>query len=116
MRTWHVELAVVVAVLSAVALASGSARIQWVGVIAVALSFAHGQVAERLAEREAARERPDVDCHRWALRYFVAKETCWCFYFVALGAWTALAGVALFLVYPVWRRWWRSRRRTNGGG
>ena len=32
----------------------------------------------------------------------------WLVYFVAKGAWSAIAGVALFLAYPLWRRWWRS--------
>ena len=117
-RTWMLELGVVAAVLIAVSVASGRA-IELLGATAVALSFAHAQVAHRLAEREelrlrqttrrSAREVDDfVHCAHWSGRYFVAKEILWCAYFVAHGSWSALAGVGLFLAYPLWRRWWRS--------
>lgn len=112
MRTWHLELAVVVVVLFAVALATGG-RVELVGAAAVSLSFAHAQVADRLAEREAAREVATVDCHRWATRYLLAKESLWLVYFVALHAWSALAGVGLFLAYPAWRRYWRRKRPAD---
>lgn len=55
MRTWQAELAVVAVSLGAVALLSGGGAIELVGAAAVALSFAHAQVADRLAEREAKR-------------------------------------------------------------
>lgn len=108
-RTWHIEIAVVAIVLVAVAAASGGGAIELLGAGAVVLTFGHAQVAERLAEREAARTRPTVACHPWATRYLVGKETLWCVYFVLHHSWSALAGVGLFLAYPVWRRWWRQR-------
>lgn len=98
---------VVAIVLATVAIATGGAALEFVGAAAVLLSFGHAQVAERLAERDAARSKPGVDCHRWATRYLVGKEVLWCAYFVLHGSWAALAGVALFLAYPAWRRWWR---------
>lgn len=109
MKTWMVELGVVIAVLASVVLIAGRSATEWIGAAAVACSFAHGQVASRLAEREAARDRPEVACHSWATRYFVAKEALWLIYFAANGAWSALAGVVLFLLYPVWRSAWRRR-------
>jgi hypothetical protein len=48
-------------------------------------------------------------CHRWAARYLVAKEVLWLAYFVLHHSWSALAGVFVFLAYPLWRRWWRRR-------
>lgn len=39
----------------------------------------------------------------------MAKEILWCAVFVLHHAWAALAGVALFLAYPSWRRFWRTR-------
>lgn len=108
-RTWHLETAVVAAVLATVALVSGGA-LELIGAGAVLLSFGHASVGERMREREAARTTPSVECHRWSTRYFVGKEALWLVYFVLHGSWSALAGVGLFLLYPVWRRFWRSRK------
>jgi hypothetical protein len=115
-RTWHLELSVVALVLSAVALITSNNLIQWIGVGAVTLTFAHAQVATRLAEREEHRGRSQatVECYYMAQRYFVGKELLWLVYFVLLQAWTALVGVGLFLVYPIWRRWWRQRHPLGG--
>lgn len=110
MRTWPFELGFVATVLGAVVLATGAPAIEWVGSGAVLASFAHGQVADRLAEKDAARALPDVECHAWARRYFVSKEALWLVYFGAKGAWSALVGCAVFLAYPVWRSWWQGRR------
>lgn len=109
-RTWHGESAVVASVLIAVVLATGGAWIELLGAGAVLLSFMHASVADRLAEREAARgpSGVTVDCHRWNTRYLVGKESLWLIYFIAHGSWSALAGVGMFLVYPLWRKYWRS--------
>ena len=115
MKPWMGGLAAVAGVLVAVAIASGGGWVELLGATAVTLSFAHAQVADRLAEVDAAREVPAVDCNAWATRYLLAKEVCWCGYFVALGAWSALVGVGMFLTYPVWRRWWRARRPVAVG-
>lgn len=109
MRTWQAEMVFVWAVLVLVAALSGGGALEFIGAGAVLLSFGHAQVADRLAEREAARERPTVECHRWATRYLVGKESLWLVYFVAHHSWSALAGVALFIAYPSWRRFYRSR-------
>jgi hypothetical protein len=109
MRTWQLELGAVAAILVIVALATGGGALELVGAGAVTLSFAHAQVADRLAEREAARSAATVECHRWATRYLVGKEALWLTYFVAHRSWSALAGVVLFLAYAPWRRWWRAR-------
>ncbi len=85
-------------------------------------------MAERLTEREALRDRlqlsrvfftddgmPAVDCYRWSTRYLVGKEALWLAYFVLHRSWAALAGVGLFLVYPLWRRIWRGQHPFLGG-
>jgi len=109
LRTWMVETAVVASILSVVVLVSGSARIEWVGAAAVLASFGHASVGERLREREAARQVPSVDCHRWSTRYFMTKEALWAVYFAAKGSYAALVGVGVFLLYPLWRAAWRKR-------
>lgn len=109
LRTWHIELAVVGGILSAVNLLAKRDLVEWVGSAAVLTSFAHSQVTDRLAERESKRESPE-DCHLMARRYFVSKEILWVVYFLAVGAWSPLIGCALFLIYPVWRAWYRRAR------
>lgn len=120
-RTWHLELAAVAAILAAVAIATGGRAVELVGAAAVTLSFAHAQVADRLAEAERERrayvrfadgndDAHAVACHRWATRYLIGKEMLWLAYFVAHRSWSALTGVGLFLAYPAWRRWWRAHR------
>lgn len=109
-RTWMLEMTLVAFVLLVVVFLTGDGWLELVGAGAVLLSFGHAQVADRLAEREASRATVSVDCHRWATRYLVGKETLWLLYFVAHRSWSALAGVGLFLVYPAWRRFWRARK------
>lgn len=122
-RMWKAEAAACGAVLFAVALLSGGGWREFVGAAAVLLSFMHGQVAARHAEAERRRaesredRRADVDCWKWGPRYFAAKEVFWAVYFAASRSWSALAGVAVFLLYPVWRRWYvrRKVRRIMAG-
>lgn len=109
LRTWVAELLVVASVLAAVVAFRHAAIVEWIGSAAVLASFAHGQVSDRLAEREGLRERPDVDCWKWSRRYFVMKESLWAAFFFATGAWSALVGVGVFLLYPAWRSAWRRR-------
>lgn len=109
LRTWHIEALVVAIALIGVAVGTGGGALELLGAAAVLLTFGHAQVSERLAEREAARDKPSVDCHRWALKYFVGKEAVWFVYFVLHESWSALAGVILFLLYPLWRKYWRKR-------
>jgi len=117
MKTWHYEMFFVAIILATVAVCSqiflGKGLVEWVGSLAVLLTFAHVQVAERLAEQAAKEEQVQgdatVDCHRWARRYLVSKEICWLVYFVFLGAYSALVGVGIFLLYPLWRHYYRKR-------
>lgn len=104
---WQLELYAVSALLVGVWVATGNDLTEALGVLAVILTFCHAQVSDRMAEREAARTRPEVHCYRWSLRYFVGKELLWLAYFVLHESWSALAGVGIFLVYPIWRRWYR---------
>lgn len=66
------------------------------------------------AVREAdERYRVHVECH-WKLKwYLVVKEILWLVTFVLLGAWPALVGVGLFLLYPVWRHFYRTRIKPH---
>lgn len=77
---------------------------------AVFFSFRHMSVGARLEEAQERSETAFVDCYRKLTQYLVVKEALWITAFVSLEAWTALAGVPLFLLYPVWRRAYRRAR------
>lgn len=108
-KTWHVENGVVAAVLLGTWALTGFRGVELVGALAVFCGFCHASIVERMREREAARPVPSVECHRLSTWFFLAKEAAWFFYFVAVGAWSALVGCGVFLAYPLWRKWWRGR-------
>jgi hypothetical protein len=107
--TWQFEILIVAHLLAVVWVLTGAKPVELLGAAAVVLTFAHAQVSDRMAEREARRVTPDVHCYRWSLRYFVGKELLWLAYFAAHRSWSALVGVGVFLVYPLWRGWYRRR-------
>ena len=113
MKTWQIESAVAAAVLSVSPILNRSGW-EALGALAVLLSFMQGQISDRhsaaAAQRAQNGDLVEVDCWRWERRYFVGKEILWVVYFCHLRAWSALVGCALFIAYPVWRRWWRARR------
>ena len=74
-KTWHGEMFVVAVILAGVAFVRGDWR-EWVAAAAVLATFGHASVAERLREREAARDQVEVDCVKWTWGYFIAKEIC----------------------------------------
>lgn len=110
-QTWTIEQNFVLIILAAVALVSGSEPIEWIGVGAVYLTFGYTTISNRLEEieheRQARGETPEVECYRKLQFYFFGKEILWTLYFIFLGAWSALVGVGLFLLYPYWRKLWR---------
>jgi len=110
LRTWHFELIVVCGALVAVNLSAKAKPIEWIGALAVLLSFGHASVCDRMAERQAQMSKPDVDCHKWSLRYFVGKEVLWVIYFFLHHSYSALVGCGVFLLHPIWRHWYRRRR------
>jgi hypothetical protein len=108
-KTWHIEHAVVIAVLLTVWLTTGHDEREALGSVAVYFGHACSSIGARFEEREAARAKPSVDCHRWYWRYYIGKEIAWFAYFVWSGAWSALVGCVLFALYPIWRRFYRAR-------
>lgn len=113
MKTWHYESAVVAVVLFTVAWFHAHVWTEWVGSLAVLVNFGYASIADRLAERQAAQAKPEVECYWKLVYYFVAKEALWAVFFLATKSYAALAGVALFLLYPMWRKWYRRRFPLN---
>ncbi len=114
-RTWYTEAIFVLVVLVTTALISKKGAVEWIGVCAVFFTFQHASIAERLGEAEKKRlkdgENIYVDCYHKLPKYFYAKEACWLLYFVLVGAWSAVVGVFIFLLYPVWRKVWRKHHK-----
>ncbi len=106
-KTWHIETAVIAAILLTVTISVGGGGLELLGSGAVLLSFGHASIGNRLVEREAAREVVTVECHKSLVRYWIGKEILWFVYFVLHGSWSALTGVGIFLLYPLWRKWYR---------
>lgn len=123
MKTWVLEAGLAALVLGAVAGFTGNDVVAWLTAIAVLLTFCHMQVSARLGEAEEDRIRQGystvaavehrVECYRMLVFYLVAKEACWIAVFYLLRSWPALVGVPLFLLYPLWRKYWVSRRTTR---
>ncbi len=116
-KTWHLEAVFVGLVLSSVALISKKGIIEWIGVLAVFFTWMHASVADRLQEAQAQKALSntgaEVSCYPWTVRYFYFKEALWLIYFFLLGAWSALAGAILFLLYGWWRTAWRKHHPRN---
>jgi hypothetical protein len=115
-RTYHIEEGVVLISLTLVGVFAGKGLIEWIGVLAVFFTFKHTIISERLQEAEAERAIRDglhtvtVECYPKLGQNFLIKEILWFGYFVLLGAWSALAGVVIFLLYPTWRKYYRKHR------
>lgn len=107
-HTWQIEAGVVLLVLLCVIISSSGRWVEYVGAIAVFFTFMHAQVADHMAEEQANMPVPSVECYKWSQRYFYTKEAMWLVYFISLHAWSALVGVGVFLIYPVWRKYYRS--------
>jgi hypothetical protein len=108
-KTWHAEHAAVAAVLGVVLFVTGAPPVELVGSAAVLAGFGHASVSARMSEAQKAMPAPSVECWRKATHYWIAKELLWVAYFVMHQSYAALVGCAVFLAYPLWRRWWRAQ-------
>ena len=72
--------------------------------VAVFFTFCHMSVGSRLEEAQDRTDQKTVECYRKLTYYLVTKESFWLVSFLLLQAWTAIAGIPLFLFYPAWRR------------
>ena len=109
MKTWKQEMLFVAGILLAVnGFRSDFHPLEILAAVAVFLSFGHAQIADRLAEKEGQKEKPEVDCYKKLWYYFIGKELFWLAYFLMNHSYSALAGVFIFLAYPAWRKFYRT--------
>lgn len=107
-----IEMAIVAVALFCTAALVMQSPIELIGALAVIATFGHIQVADRLHDYATTPGGAPVECHRWLTRYLLAKETLWILYFVLHASWSAILGAVLFLVYPLWRSWYRRTTRA----
>ena len=82
MKTWKIEMITVATILIVVNyLAHKLFSIEILAALAVLVSFGHTQISARLAEKEAERLLPEVECYKKMWYYFVGKEMLWLLYF-----------------------------------
>ncbi len=104
MKTWQIESAIVLMILT-VSLFFKEIRFEdVVCLIAVWVTFMHGQIADRMQEKQSKMVKPDVECYKWSNRYFVVKETLWILFFLTIKSYPALIGAIVFSLYPLWRK------------
>jgi hypothetical protein len=109
MKTWHLEILFVAFILFVANMFGSHLHpVELLGAVAVLLSFGHAQIADRLAEKEGQRAIPEVNCYKKLWYYFIGKELFWLTYFILNHSYSALAGVLIFLSYPIWRRFYRT--------
>ena len=116
--TWHYETAFVALILVTVAVCTtpnpfllGSNTdilrqflIIWLSAAAVIGSFLHAKVGYLMSEAMVAAKASDESCHEWLGSYWLWKEVLWFAVFLISGAYPALAGNVIFLLYPAWRK------------
>lgn len=76
-QTYVIEYVFVGGVLIAIALISHKGLVEWLGVLAVFLTFGHTSIADRLHERESKRynidRKVEVQCY-WKLNYYFVER------------------------------------------
>lgn len=127
--TWHYETMVAAAVIFVVAILTtpepwmhvgdrfilSAFMVNWLSAFAVLGSFLHMKIGYRMSEAMAEMQAPSVSCWEWSGRYWLGKEILWFFVFLFSGAYPAIAGNVLFIVYPAWRSIHVEERRKVRG-
>lgn len=109
MKTWIYEIGVVAAVLSGVNLLWANNGINWLTTAAILVTFNHGQIGDRLQERQGKMDRPTVECYHKLNKLFAGKEILWIAAFICMKNYAAIVGSCLFFLYPFWRKYYRSK-------
>lgn len=103
-KTWQYE-SLVILVLLISTLFFKKIRIEDIlCLLGVWFTFMHGQVSERMQEKQGQMAKPDVECYKWSGRYFLIKEILWIMFFLTIKSYPALMGSIVFALYPFWRK------------
>lgn len=114
LRTYHYEYAAVLAILIVPFFFVHEIRItEIIATAAVFFTFCHASISDRMQERQALMEKPDVHCYWKSNIYFMIKEALWITFFLMIKSWAALTGAVIFFLYPLWRKWYRTHYPLN---
>lgn len=114
MRTWVKEFIVVAFILLGANFIFHSFSLtEIIGSLAVLATFGYTQISDRMLEKESVKLTPEISCYHWAICYFFSKELLWTIYFLLHRTYSALVGVIIFLLYPLWRRFYRIHYGQN---
>lgn len=81
--------------------------------VAVMATFCHAQVSDRLREYADGGVKIPPECSHLERSYYYVKEASWLLLFLYLANLPALIGTAGFLVYPVWRSYYKGREEKK---
>ncbi len=126
--TWHYEAVLVALVLLATAALTGPNPLSlltdhtlirpfliiWLSAAAVFGSFMHAQIGTFMAEDMGAAGEPLTPCYHKLGEYWMYKEIFWLLVFFISGAYPAIVGNIIFLIYPAWRTIYKEERRKRG--
>lgn len=100
MKTWKIEAIVILSILLLSLLFKEVSIADILCLLGVWTTFMHGQVADRMQEKQALMIKPDVECYKWSNRYFFIKEGLWITFFLLIRSYPALIGSVVFFCYP----------------
>ena len=112
-KTWVIESFTVMMILLVIIAVKKFLFAEIICGVAVWVTFMHGQVADRMQEKQSVMQKPDVHCYKWSTRYFLIKESLWIIFFILIKSYAALAGSVLFFSYPFWRKFYRSKLKKG---
>ena len=107
MKTWHVEGAVVAAILALSTYLLTPCRTEdWLAAAAGQMDFHYMIVATRLDEDRPLPKDGEEASLLWLTRYLLLKEGLWASAFLCAGLYPPLIAVGVFLLYAPWRKFW----------
>jgi hypothetical protein len=107
------EATIVALALAAISYVSGHKPTDWLGSLAVFITFLHGQLSFEMEESQSKMNEPAVKNYHWSSRLFVTKELLWLATFALAGCWPLCAGSLLFASYPHWRNLMRKKSHCS---
>lgn len=106
-KLWILEAIIVFILLITISEIIGGNLINRITSVALLFTFMHCQITYRLSESQTSNEDINkVSCYKYANYYWIFKEMLWITIFILSELWTAIVGSIIFLIYPLWRKYY----------